>query len=99
MKRFRKRYILLAFSSLSTPAKDQSKYVDEVLGSNKIKASIVQYGPTFLVYRCPHKLAGDFKRLFPLALPGGARATVEGVSGTLKRLRNNYIRQGRKHLS
>jgi hypothetical protein len=99
MKRFRKRYILLSFSSSSPPIQEQSKHIDELLRSNRIRASIVQCGPSFLIYRCSHRLVDDFRKLFPLILPDNARVTVKGVSGTLKRLRDGHIQTDRKHLS
>ncbi|MGQ9514244.1 MAG: hypothetical protein ACUVTL_04255 [Thermoproteota archaeon] len=96
MKRYRKRYILLSFSSVSSPIKEQAKYIDDLLKSKRIRASIIQHGPDFLIYRCSHTLVDDFRRIFPITLSDNTQVVVKGTSGSLKGLRNKFIQGGQK---
>ena len=91
MKRFRKRYVLLSFSSPLTPTQMASQEINGALRSQGIRAWLINYGPGFLIYRCPHTSIDRFKGLFPLTLPNDEGIVIERISGTLRALKRRCL--------
>lgn len=86
MKRVRRRYVLLSFSSSAISAQKASELVYGLLGSRGIRTMEIHAGPGILIYRCSNRDLGDLRGLFPLTLSGDESIRIERVSGTLKGL-------------
>jgi len=91
MKRMRKRYVLLSFSSQLTSHQKASDEVGEALRSQGIRAWAVRSGPGILIYGCSNRSIDGFRGLFPMVLTDNARIDIKGVSGTLKALKRNFM--------
>jgi hypothetical protein len=91
MKRFRKRYVLLSFSSPLTPLQMASQEVNGALRSQGIRAWLIHNEPGFLIYRCPHASIERFKGLFPMILPNNESIVVERISGTIRALKRSCL--------
>jgi len=91
MKRMRRRYVLLSFSSQLTSHQEAADEVGEALKSKGIRAWVVRIGPGILIYGCSNRSIDGFRSLFPLVLSDDARIDIKGVSGTLKALKRNFM--------
>jgi len=91
MKRMRKRYVLLSFSSQLTSHQEAADKVGEALNSRGIRAWVVRSGLGILIYGCSNRSVDEFRGLFPLVLTDNAHIDIKGVSGTLKALKRNFM--------
>lgn len=91
MKRERKRYVLLSFSSQPTTYQKAMEEVGEAFRSKGIRAWPIHYEPGILVYRCLNRSIDCFRSLFPMVLSNNECIAIKGVSGTIRALRRKFM--------